>query len=82
MKRRSLWWLIVYHGRAVGGMHKVEIKGELLLSAEEATQRILRIPGGREKKEQQAVDPKRKTLTDELEDLKNRRGPGLIHLCP
>lgn len=49
-KRRSLWWLIVYHGRSVGGIHKVEIKGELLLSAEGATQRILWLPGGRERK--------------------------------
>lgn len=65
--------LIVDHVRSVGGVTKVEITKELLLSAAGARQKYHGyLDEEKRKKEQQAVDLKRKAFTDELEDLKKR----------
>lgn len=68
-KERSLvaHRLIVDHVRSVGGIAKVAITKELLLSAAGARQKYYcYLDEEKRKKEQQAVDLKRKALTDEL----------------
>ena len=66
--------LIVDHVRSVGGINKVEITKELLLSAAGARQKYHGyLDEEKRKKERQGIDMKRKALTDELDDLKKKR---------
>ena len=66
--------LIVDHVRSVGGVNKVEISKELLLSAARARQKYHGyLDEEKRKKERQGIDLKRKALTDELDDLKKKR---------
>lgn len=74
--------LIVDHVRSVGGVTKVEITKELLLSAAGARQKYYGyLDEEKRKKEQQAVDLKRKAFTDELEDLKKKRARMEADIC-
>lgn len=74
--------LIVDHVRSVGGITKVEITKELLLSAAGARQKYHGyLEEEKKKKEQQAVDLKRKALTDDLEDLKKKRARMEADIC-
>lgn len=74
--------LIVEHVRSVGGITKVEITKEVHLSAAGARQKYHGyLEEQKKKKEHQAVDLKRKALTDDLEDLKKKRARMEADIC-
>lgn len=82
-KERSLGAqrLVVDHVRSVGGIIKVEITKELLLSDAGARQKYHGyVDEEKRKKKQQAVDLKRKALTDELCDLRKKRARIIVPL--
>lgn len=74
--------LIVDHVRSVGGVTKVNITKELLMSAAGARQKYhAYLDEQKRVTEKKTVDLKRKALNDELHDLKKKRATIEADIC-